>query len=113
MIVVRPGGLALLAPADEVRAAGELAAVLQPKELRGAFPGFYVALGDHAFAPDDELAGLLLDIAAAGAATLVARVTYALNGAGLAFRLELRDSPARYRAATPPCSPSPATTSLR
>jgi hypothetical protein len=94
--VVRPGGLALLAPADEVRAAGDRAAVLQPKELRGASPGFYVALGDHAFGPDDELAGLHWNIAATGAATLVARVTYAGNGAGLAFRLELRDAPARY-----------------
>jgi len=94
--VVRPGGLALLAPADEIRATGERAAVLQPKELRGASPGFYVALGDHAFGPDDDLAGLFFGIAAAGAATLVARVTYALNGAGVAFRLELRDSPDRY-----------------
>jgi hypothetical protein len=94
--VVRPGGLALLAPAEQVRAAGDRAAVLQPKELRGASPGYYVALGDHAFDPDDDLAGLHWNIAAAGAATLVARLTYACNGAGLAFRLELRDAPGRY-----------------
>ncbi len=94
--VLRPGGLALLAPADHVRADGLGATVLQPKELRGAEPGCYVALGDHAFAPGDALAGLFWNVAAAGAATLVARVAYACNGAGLAFRLTLPDSPASY-----------------
>jgi hypothetical protein len=36
------------------------------------------------------------NVAASGAVTLVARLTYALNRAGLPFTLELLDDPARY-----------------
>lgn len=99
--VVRPDGLALVAPAEHVRAAGDPvagapAAVLLSKELRGLSPGCYIALGDSGSPAGDELAGLYWSVAAAGAVTLVARATYALNGAGLAFTLELLDNPARY-----------------
>ncbi len=89
--VERPGGLRLYAPPQDCRD-GE---IRLPKELRGYHPGTYVALGDtpglHA-----PRARLSWNIAAAGAVTLVARVTYALNGAGIPFRLELRDDPRRY-----------------
>ena len=67
-----------------------------PKELRGWRPGFYVALGDSGAPAAGARTALYWNVAAAGAATLVARVTYALNGAGLPFALELRDNPARY-----------------
>ncbi|HEV2774338.1 MAG TPA: T3SS effector HopA1 family protein [Solirubrobacteraceae bacterium] len=98
--VTRPDGLVLMAPAEQVRAERELSeraavSVLLPKELRGVSPGFYVALGDSGTPPTDDRAGLYWNIAAAGAATLVARVTYALNGAGLPFSLQVVANPAR------------------
>lgn len=101
LVVVRPDGLALVAPAAEVRAAGDAvagaaAAVLQPKELRGLSPGFYVGLGDSGRPGEDDRVGLFWNVTAAGAITLTARLTYALNGAGLPFVLELLDTPARY-----------------
>jgi hypothetical protein len=89
--VERPGGLRLLAPPADVRD-GE---VRLPKELLAVTPGTYVALGD-APGPDGARARLSWHIAPAGAVTLVARATYALNGAGLPFRLEALDDPARY-----------------
>jgi hypothetical protein len=89
--VTRPDGLTLLAPPDEV--SGD--EVRLPKELRGRRPGWYVALGDAA-SPAGPLARLNWNIAAAGAATLVARITYALNGAGLPFELELAADPGGY-----------------
>jgi hypothetical protein len=89
--LVRPDGLRLLAPAEDCR--GE--EVRLPKELRGFSPGFYTALGD-AGSPVGGLVRLCWNIAAAGAVTLVARVTYVLNGAGLPFTLELPDDPGRF-----------------
>lgn len=99
--VVRPDGLTLLAPAEAVAVEGEAAAgpsvrVRLPKELRGFSPGFYVALGDSAAPSGDDLVDLYWNISAAGAVTLVARLTYALNGAELPFSLQLLDNPARY-----------------
>jgi len=101
LVVVRPDGLALVAPAGGVRAdgdavAGAAAAVLQPKELRGLSPGLLIALGDAGRPEGDDRVGLFWNIAAAGAAALTARLTYALNGARLPFTLELLDTPARY-----------------
>lgn len=97
--VVRPGdGLRLLAPAADCRLEGALADVRLPKDLAGLAPGIYRALGDAPAPPGAaERARLYWDIAAAGAVTFVARVTYALNQAGLPFTLELVDDPARYR----------------
>jgi hypothetical protein len=107
--VVRPDGLRLLAPADDCRiadtnadagpaGAGACAAVRVAKERTGLRPGVYIACGDAAPAPaaGDGPVRLYWNIAAGGAVTLVARVTYALNRAGLPFSLELLDNPARY-----------------
>jgi hypothetical protein len=94
--VVRPDGLTLYAPPEEVRADGRQATVLLPKELRGVSPGRYVALGDSGSPEGDERTALYWNIAAAGAPTLVARATYALNGAGVPFWLELPTDRARY-----------------
>jgi hypothetical protein len=115
--VVRPDGLRLLAPADDCRiadadagleGAGARAAVRVAKERTGLRPGVYIARGDappagrwRGDAPPAAAAGdgpvrLYWNIAAGGAVTLVARVTYALNRAGLPFSLELLDNPARY-----------------
>ena len=96
--VARPGGLVLAAPAEHVRgedglSEGAAVSVLLPKELRGVAPGFYVALGDGGTPAADDRADLYWNIAAAGAVALVARVTYALNGARLPFSLELPADP--------------------
>jgi len=95
LTVVRPDGLRLLAPAEDCRIESEAAVVRLPKELRGWRPGALIALGDTPV-PDGDRVALYWNVAAAGAVTLVARVTYALNGAGLAFTLELPANPARY-----------------
>lgn len=94
--VVRADGLRLRAPADAVDAGGATARVRVPKELSGHRLGFYIALGDSTPSADAELATLYWSIVPAGAVTLVARVTYALNRAGLPFELTLADNPARY-----------------
>jgi hypothetical protein len=108
LTVVRPDGLRLLAPADDCRVegavhAGTAADVRVPKELMGFSPGFYFALGDTRppSGRADNLVRLCWNIAAAGAVTLVARLTYALNGAILPFSLELLDTPARYGGLSP------------
>ncbi len=95
--VVRPDGLRLLAPLDDCRVDGALADVRVPKELAGLSPGVIRALGDApASRADEDLVRLCWNLAAAGAVTFVARVTYALNQAGVPFVLELLDDPARY-----------------
>ncbi|MDP1849232.1 MAG: T3SS effector HopA1 family protein [Solirubrobacteraceae bacterium] len=94
--VTGPQGLTLVAAPDEVRSEGSRATVRLPRELRGISPGFYVALGDSGTPPDGERAGLYWNIAAAGAATLVARVSFALNRAGVPFTLELPGDPTGF-----------------
>ena len=102
LCVARPDGLVLVAPIEAVRAdgargeGGGTVSVLQPKELRGISPGCYVALGDHGTPQGAERTGLYWNIAASGAVTLVARLTYALNRVGLPFWLELPAAAARY-----------------
>ena len=88
----------MLAPAEDCAVEGLSARVRVPKELIGHVPGFYIALGDSAPREhaDGGLASLFWSVAAAGAGTLVARVTYALNRASVPFRLTLLDNPARY-----------------
>jgi len=93
--VVRPDGLALRASTDDCRGAGAAVEVRVPKEVPGSSPGLYVALGDTP-APAGDRVRLFWNVNAAGAVTLVARATYALNGAGLPFALEVLDNPARY-----------------
>ena len=91
--VVRADGLRLIAPPEDCRVDGALAQVRVPKEQAGG--GVLRALGDAA-PPAGDLLRLYWSVAAAGAVTLVARATYALNRAGLPFRLDMRDDPARY-----------------
>ena len=97
--VVRPDdGLALLAPAQDCRIEATQAQVRVPKDLMGFSPGLYVALADTPWppGPPDELVALCWSITAFGAVTLVKRLTFALNRAELAFRIELLGNPARY-----------------
>jgi hypothetical protein len=118
--VARPDGLRLLAPAEDCRITGAGAGgadaggartggagpagddaradVRVAKERAGLRPGVYVALGDIPAAPvgDDGPVRLYWNIAAGGAVMFVARVTYALNRAGMPFSLDLPDNPSRY-----------------
>jgi HopA1 effector protein family len=95
--VARPDGLVLRAPAEECRVDGAVVKVRIPKDLAGLSPGVLLVLGDSPARPaDGGLIRLCCKVAAAGAVTLVARVTYALNGAGLPFTLELLADPAHY-----------------
>jgi len=94
--VERPDGLVLLAPHEDCRAEGGLADVRLPKDLAGVTPGVLRVLADTPAPDDDARVRLSWNITAAGAVTLVARLTYALNGARLPFTLELLTDPARY-----------------
>lgn len=95
--VVPPDGLALLAPPEDCRVAGDRADVRLPKDLAGAVPGVLRVLGDaRAPAADAARVRLSCDVAATAAVTFVARATYALNRADLPFTLDLLDDPARY-----------------
>lgn len=95
--VVRPDGLVLRAPAEDCRVEGDSAEVRMPKDLAGISPGVLQVLGDSPPPPGDEpRVRLSWNVAARGAVTLVARLTYALNRAGTAFTLELLTDPARY-----------------
>ena len=80
---------------------GAQVGVRMPKELRRLSPGFYMALGDAAFPPDaSQAAGVVRcywSLRSEGAATLVERLTGALNEAGVAFRLKVIADPEGYR----------------
>ena len=96
--VVRAGRPQLLAPADEVRVAGgDDAAVLQPKELRGVSPGVLRRARRSRLRADGRARRAVLGHRRRrrGDARRAGRRTRC-NGAGVAFRLELLDNPARY-----------------
>jgi hypothetical protein len=69
-----------------------------PSELRGASPGFYLALGDAAGALDETATELRVyfSIARAGAVPLLAAATRVLNEEQLAFSIKVVDHPVRY-----------------
>ena len=74
---------------------GDAVSVRRPKELRAASPGFYTALGDRKLAIGHE--GLevrvYFNVAAAGAAPLVAACTRLLNEAEIPFLVKVVDHP--------------------
>ena len=94
--VMRPDGLVLLAPPEDCRVEGERADVRMPKGLSGVARGVLRVLGDTPPPDDGARVRVSWNVIAAGAVTLVARLTYALNGAGLPFTLELLTDPAGY-----------------
>ncbi len=94
--VVRPDGLVLLAAPQDCRIDGAVAEVRVPKDRAGLRPGVLQVLGDSAAPPAADRVRLSWNVAATGAITFVARASYALNGAGIPFVLELLDDPARY-----------------
>jgi hypothetical protein len=95
--VVRPGdGLVLRAAPQDCRVEGALADVQMPKDMAGHAPGLLHVLGDTPAQPGRDQLRLCWNVTAIGAVTLVKRLTYALNRAGVPFTLELQDDPARY-----------------
>ena len=69
-----------------------------PPELPALSPGFFTVVGDVDLAakPDDLIARLYLNVSCAGAPTLVAEVTSALNRSRVPFRLKVVDHPERF-----------------
>jgi class II lanthipeptide synthase len=76
-------------------AVGDAVSVRRAKELRAASPGFYTALGDRKLAMGYEgvEVRVYFNVAAAGAAPLVALCTRLLNEAELPFLLKVVDHP--------------------
>jgi len=105
LIVARGDGLRFRAQAGEVVAngggsatAGGPVAVLMPKELMRLSPGFYMALGDAAFAGDGSVALVRVywNVRAEAAARLVGALTRSLNRAGIPFRFKVASAEHLY-----------------
>jgi hypothetical protein len=95
--VVRPAdGLVLRAAPQDCRVEGAVADVRMPKDVAGRTVGLLHVLGDAPAAPGGDRLRLCWNVSAVGAVTLVKRLTYALNQAGVPFTLELQTDPERY-----------------
>jgi hypothetical protein len=106
LIVARGDGLRFRAQPGEVvvrdagpPVAGASIAVLMPKELMRLSPGFYMALGDAAFAGDGSVALVRLywNVRADAAARLMEALTRPLNEARVPFRLKVAGAAQLYR----------------
>jgi hypothetical protein len=97
---VEPSGLRLR---DGKLVPGEWCRVRVAKELRGLFPGFYMAIGD----PDEDdrrddeepLVRLYWHLTSAAAVTYMAEATTHLNAAGVPFRTKVVNDPSAYHRA--------------
>jgi hypothetical protein len=105
VLVVQRHGLRLRSAASDLRHAdggspGPGATVLarRPKELHGASPGFYVALGNVAGGRDPQTVEVRVyfHLTAAGAVPLITAVTRLLNDERLAFSVKVVDHPRRF-----------------
>ena len=104
-LVVLKDGLRVAANRSETRTPGgepEIGGRVQvrmPKELLYASPGFYTAISDIELAPEagHTMLRLYFHVTAAGAPGLVAAITSALNGMGVAFRFKIVDAPERFK----------------
>jgi hypothetical protein len=97
--IVRLDGTRLLVPRDAcafpAQGAGPIGVRLA-KELTGAATGFYMAFGDQPLHHGEPIVRLYWNVRHDGAVELMRRVTAALNGAGVAFRLKVLNEPVRY-----------------
>jgi HopA1 effector protein family len=77
---------------------GGLAQIRLPKELAFAAPGFYTVVSDTDLPAESgqPMLRLYFNLFASAAACLVAALTSALNGIGIAFRLKVVDAPERF-----------------
>jgi HopA1 effector protein family len=105
VVVVQRDGLRLRSTASDLRhpgggspAPGATVLARRPKELRGASPGFYVALGDGAHGRDPQAVEVRVyfHLTAAGAVPLIATATRLLNAERLAFSVKVVDHPRRF-----------------
>jgi hypothetical protein len=82
---------------------GDAVSVRRPKELRAVSPGFYTALGDRTLALGDEdlEVRVYFNVAAAGAAPLVAACTRLLNDSKIPFLLKIVDHPMGFSRCDP------------
>jgi hypothetical protein len=101
--IVSRHGLSLLAPASACRPAGdggsrgsrEMAArgreveVRYPKELLGASPGFYTAMGDTPIPEEDPVLRVYWNLRPSGAEAFVALATRAFNRRRVPFELKV------------------------
>ena len=100
-IIVEKSGLRVRVTPPDVRAnsrvrKGTSVEVRSGNELRGASPGFYVALGDRALASDADAVRLYWNLSPEGAIRFVANATRLLNGGALPFGLKVLTDPSLY-----------------
>jgi HopA1 effector protein family len=101
-IAVRKDGLTVYALPSQFRTSdGSIAGRLKiGKELRGASPGFYFAIGDSDEVSDIDdslpLVRAYFNLTAAGAVPFIAEMTRALNRAGVPFRAKTLSEPRAY-----------------
>jgi hypothetical protein len=102
-VSVERGGLTLMTPREACREeaghrveAGAPVRIRFPKELLRLSPGFYMALGDAALAPDDAVVRLYWHVVADGAVEFVRTATRVLNEAAVPARLKVVNDPRRY-----------------
>jgi hypothetical protein len=104
-IAVQRNGLELFVHADECRFVdgaapdpGTSASIRYPKEVLGASPGFYMAMGNTELATDDpqNLIRLYLNTTPNGALHFMHVLTRRLNEARLPFQLKVVNEPTRF-----------------
>ena len=101
IVLVSRNGFRVRVRASECRSSrgtptvGDTVSMRRPKELAGVSPGFYTALGDRSLELGDESLELRVyfNVAAAGAAPLVAVCTRLLNETEIPFLLKVVDHP--------------------
>jgi hypothetical protein len=108
--IVSRRGLSLVAPASACRPGGGGAGdggrdvparhrqmeVRYPKELLGASPGFYVALGDTPMPENDAMLRVYWNLRPSGAAAFVRLVTSAFNHWRIPFELKVPHDPTGF-----------------
>lgn len=105
-LVLRRGGLELRARAEDCQlpsaapaTPGAQVALRLPNELLGISPGFYMAVSDRPFRPEDGegIVRVYWHLAPGGAVPFVKIATALLNRAGVPFRLKVVNDPSRFR----------------
>jgi hypothetical protein len=105
-VVIQRGGPRLRSAPSDLRVAaggtpapGAIVLARRAKELRGASPGFYIALGDVAGGRDPQAVEVRVyfHLTHPGAVPLIAAATRLLNHERVAFSVKVADHPRRFR----------------